>query len=100
MKIPSLSDLPEVARGSEWARALGTYPPTITRAFQSGKLHGSKIGRRTVLFTRSDIFAWLGLEVLVDPVPAAPAPRSIERIVAKVPIAVGKPTQRRRAVAR
>ena len=87
MKIPNLSDLPEVAQGSEWARGLCTYPSTITRAYQSGKLHGSKIGRRTVLFSRNDIFAWLGLEVLVEPAPAAPAPRAIERIVAKAPVA-------------
>jgi hypothetical protein len=83
MKIPNLASLPEVAQGSEWARGLCTYPSTITRAFQSGKLRGSKIGRRTVLFSRGDILEWLGLEILVEPAVAAPAPRPVERIVAK-----------------
>ena len=87
MKIPNLADLPEVAQGSEWARALQSYPSTITRAYQSGKLHGSKIGRRTVLFAKNDILEWLGLQVFVDPAPSAPAPRPIERIVAaKAPV--------------
>ena len=92
MKIPRLSELPEVGQGSEWARKLHSYPSTITRAFQTGKLRGSKVGRRTVLFTREDIFAWLGLEVLVEPA-AAPAPQVIERIIAKQPV----PVQRRRS---
>jgi hypothetical protein len=86
MKIPSLEDLPRVAQGSEWARKLNSYPSTITRAYQSGALKGSKIGRRTVLFSREDIFEWLGLEVLIE-TPAAPTPRPIERIVAKAPVA-------------
>ena len=90
MKIPNFSDLPEVAQGCEWARALTTYPSTITRAYQTGKLHGSKVGRRTVLFSRHDILVWLGLEVLVEPTPSAPAPRPIGRIIAKVPVAARK----------
>ncbi len=98
MKIPSLAELPEVGQGSEWARRLHAPPSTITRAFQNGKLRGSKIGRRTVLFTREDIFAWLGLEVRPEPAPAAPAPQPIGRMFAKTPTAVSKP-QRRRAVA-
>jgi hypothetical protein len=82
MKIPKLSELPEVGQGVEWARGLHTYPSTISRAYHSGALHGSKVGRKTVLFTRQDIFAWLGLEVLTEPAPEAPVPRPVERVVA------------------
>ena len=85
--LGSLANLPEVAQGSEWARILQTYPSTITRAYQAGKLHGSKIGRRTVLFSRNNVFDWLGFEVLTEPIPVAPTPRAIERIVAKAPVA-------------
>jgi hypothetical protein len=83
MKIPSLSNLPEIAQASEWCRVLDTYPSTMTRAFQSGKLHGSKIGHRTVLHSRADILDWLGFDVHAEPVLTAPPPRTIERTLAK-----------------
>jgi hypothetical protein len=87
MKISNLSSLPAIMQGRELARLLHSYPSTITRAYQTGALRGSKIGRRTVLFAKADVLDWLGFEVLTKPAPAAPAPQQIEEIVAKTPAA-------------
>jgi hypothetical protein len=83
MKIPSLDALPELANASEWAHTLGTFPSTMSRAYKSGKLRGSTVGRRTVLFTRADILDWLGFEIVVEPLPPVPQPPPVMRIVAK-----------------
>jgi hypothetical protein len=78
MNISSLSNWPEIAQASVWCKVLDTYPSTMTRAFQSGRLRGSKLGHRTVLHSKGDILAWLGFEIHTETLPA-PAPKTIER---------------------
>lgn len=82
MRIPNLSELPDVGQACEWSRRLDSPPSTFTRAYKAGKLRGSKVGKRTLLFTKHDVLSWLGFEIIAEPAPVAPA-QTIERIVTR-----------------
>jgi hypothetical protein len=62
MRIPSIDKLPDVAQRSEWARLLEVDNSTLYRAEQAGDLKGFKPSGRSVIYRKTDILKWIGIE--------------------------------------
>ena len=83
MEIQNLLDIPEVATARKMGKRIGAAPSTLYRAYYAGELRGSKVGPRSLLFTRSDVLEWLGLQAISEPAPApVQTPKTVERLVA------------------
>ena len=76
MTIPKPEDMPAGAQSVDWARTLEAAQSTLSRAYQSGKLKGTRVGYRTLIHTKEDILEWLGLSI--EP---QVAPHPVERFV-------------------
>jgi hypothetical protein len=62
MKIPRVEDLPDAASRPHWAEALRLNESTLYRADRQGKLQASRVGGRTVIYTKRAILKWLGID--------------------------------------
>jgi hypothetical protein len=79
-EIRNLEELPAIAQMCTWSPLIKKSPSAMSRAFHEGKLKGSKMGRRTLLFAREDVLNWLGFQVQEEE-PASLPPRRV--LVAK-----------------
>jgi hypothetical protein len=61
MRIPKLSDLPDLAQRAEWARRLQCDHTTLYRAEMRGDLKGYRGRNGAAIYSKKQILDWLGL---------------------------------------
>jgi len=59
MRIPNLTELPDVAQRREWARLLGCDYTTLVRAEERGDIRGYRPTNRSVVYTKETILSWV-----------------------------------------
>ena len=62
MRIPHIEKLPDLAQRAEWARLLQCDYTTLARAEARGDIKGSRPTGRSVIYTKTEILEWLGVE--------------------------------------
>ena len=62
MHIQKIELLPDIDSRRGWAKILKKHEVTLYRAEQAGLLKSSKVGHRTVLYTKAAILEWLGVK--------------------------------------